>query len=178
MAIQIVFETHSVTEDNERGIATGWHHGRLSDEGRLRAEELGKRRRNDRIEVVFTSDLRRAVETAEIAFGDASIPILHDWRLRECDYGRLNGATRDEIDRTRAEHLDHPYPAGESWRQAAHRVESFLDDLGARWKSSRVLVIGHSATRWGLEHHLNGVPLEHLLRAKIAWQPGWEYSLP
>jgi 2,3-bisphosphoglycerate-dependent phosphoglycerate mutase len=178
MAIQIVFETHSITEDNERGIATGWHHGLLSDEGRLRAAELGKRRRNDRIEAVFTSDLRRAVETAEIAFGDASIPILHDWRLRECDYGRLNGAARDEIDRTRSEHLDHPYPAGESWRQATHRVESFLDDLGVRWKSSRVLVVGHLATRWGLEHHLNGVPLEHLVRAQITWQAGWEYSLP
>ena len=178
MAIQIVYETHSVTEDNERGVATGWHHGRLSDKGRLLAGELGKRRRNDRIQMVFTSDLGRAVETAEIAFGGTSIPILHDWRLRECDYGQRNGATRDEIDRTRLEHLDDPYPEGESWRQAAHRVRRFLDDLGVRWSSSRVLVVGHLATRWGLEHYLNGVPLEHLVRARFAWQPGWEYSLP
>jgi len=178
MAIQIVFETHSTTEDNENGIATGWQHGRLSDRGRLLARELGKRRRNDRIQVVFTSDLGRAVETAEIAFGDTSIPILHDWRLRECDYGEQNGATRDELDRARSEHLDHPYSAGESWRQATHRVKRFLDDLGLRWEASRVLVIGHLATRWGLEHYLNGVPLEQLVRARFTWQEGWEYSLP
>jgi broad specificity phosphatase PhoE len=178
MAIRIAFETHSLTEDNEHGIATGWHHGRLSDKGRLLARELGKRRRNDRIQVVFASDLRRAVETAEIAFGDTPIPILHDWRLRECDYGERNGAAREELDSTRAEHLDHPYPAGESWRQATQRVKHFLDDLGVRWKSSRVLVIGHVATRWGLEHYLNGVPLEDLVGAQFTWQPGWEYSLP
>jgi alpha-ribazole phosphatase/probable phosphoglycerate mutase len=178
MAIQIVFETHSITEDNEHGIATGWHHGRLSDKGRLLARELGERRRNDGIQVVFTSDLGRAVETAEIAFGDTPIPILHDWRLRECDYGEKNGATRDELDRNRPEHLDHPYPEGESWRQATQRVKHFLDDLRVRWKSSRVLVIGHVATRWGLEHYLNGVPLEHLVRAQFTWQAGWEYSLP
>jgi len=178
MSIQIVFETHSVTEDNERGIATGWHHGRLSRTGRSLAKELGERRRGDTIRVVFTSDLRRAVETAEIAFGDTSIPILHDWRLRECDYGEKNGAPRDELDRTRRDHLDHAYPGGESWRQATRRVASFLDDLGARWKSCRVLVIGHMATRWALEHHVNGVPLEDLAGASFTWQPGWEYTLP
>jgi broad specificity phosphatase PhoE len=84
----IVFETHSITEDNERGIATGWHPGRLSDAGRVLARELGDRRRRDGIELVFSSDLRRAVETAEIAFGATSIPILHDWRLRGCNYRR------------------------------------------------------------------------------------------
>jgi broad specificity phosphatase PhoE len=178
MPIQIVFETHSITEDNERGIATGWHHGRLSQQGRLVAEELGKRRRNDGIRVVFTSDLRRAVETAEIAFGDTHVPILHDWRLRECDYGEQNGAPRAEIERTRREHLDHPHPGGESWRQATQRVKPFLDDLGARWRSCRVLIIGHNATRWGLEHHLNGVPLEELAGAEFTWQAGWEYLLP
>jgi alpha-ribazole phosphatase/probable phosphoglycerate mutase len=177
MAIQIVFETHSTTEDNERGIATGWHHGRLSDTGRSLARALGERRRNDRIRVVFSSDLARAVETAQIAFGDTSIPILHDWRLRECDYGELNGATRDQLDSTRIDHLDRPYPQGESWRQATQRVKRFLDDLALRWNSSRVLVIGHLATRWGFEHFLNGVPLERLAREEFAWQEGWEYSL-
>ena len=178
MAIQIVFETHSLTEDNERGIATGWHHGRLSGRGRLLARELGERRRDDGIEVVFTSDLRRAVETAEIAFGGTPIPILHDWRLRECDYGEQNGAARDELDRTRRDHLDHPHPAGESWRQATQRVKRFLDDLEVRWESSRLLVIGHVATRWALEHYLNGVPLEDLAVAPFTWRAGWEYSLP
>ena len=88
---EIVFETHSTSEDNERGIATGWLPGRLSRLGREQARQLGERRRDDGIVVVFTSDLSRAVETAEIAFSDSDIPVLHDWRLRECDYGQYNG---------------------------------------------------------------------------------------
>ena len=177
MATQIVFETHSITEDNERGIATGWHPGRLSEKGRLLAGELGARRRSDGIQAVFSSDLRRAVETAEIAFGDTAIPILHDWRLRECNYGEKNGAPRAELEHLRRQHLDHPYPAGESWRQATRRVKPFLDDLEVRWKSSRILVIGHIATRWAFEHYLNGVSLEQLAAASFTWQAGWEYRL-
>ena len=38
----------------------------------------------------------------------------------------------------------------------------------------RILVIGHVATRWGLEHYLNGIPLETLAREDFTWQEGWE----
>ena len=176
MSIQIVFETHSISEDNERGIATGWNHGQLSEKGRMLAKELGARRRNDGIQVIFTSDLRRAIETAEIALGDSSIPILHDWRLRECDYGNQNGRlSTSDLHRARRHHLDEPYPGGETWRQAINRVGHFLEDLPLRWEGSRVLVIGHVATRWGFEHYLNGVSLEHLIEAEFTWRPGWEY---
>ena len=75
----------------------------------------------------------------------------------------------------RIEHLDQPYPGGESWRQAVHRVSRFLSDLPLRWNGCRVLVIGHVATRWGLDHYVNGVPLEELAREDFAWQEGWEY---
>ncbi|MBI4786124.1 MAG: histidine phosphatase family protein [Chloroflexi bacterium] len=178
MTIQIVFETHSISEDNERGVASGWHHGRLSEQGRRLAKDLGQRRRQDGIHTVFTSDLRRAVETAEIAFEDTPIPILLDWRLRECDYGDQNGMPTAELHPNRRQHLDQPYPGGESWRQAVHRVGRFLDDLGLRWKGARVLVIGHVATRWALEHYLNGVSLEDLVAAEFEWCPGWEYRMP
>ncbi|WP_220182978.1 histidine phosphatase family protein [Sphaerisporangium album] len=57
MSVEIVFETHSWSEDNDRGIATGWRHGRLSERGRRLAVELGDRRREDGLTAVFTSDL-------------------------------------------------------------------------------------------------------------------------
>jgi hypothetical protein len=38
-------------------------------------------------------------------------------------------------------------------------------------------VIGHIATRWGLDHIINGVPLENLAREDFAWQEGWEYRI-
>jgi 2,3-bisphosphoglycerate-dependent phosphoglycerate mutase len=178
MPIQIVCETHSTTEDNENGIATGWLPGRLSATGRRQARELGSRRSADQITAVFCSDLARATETARIAFGAAGLPVLADWRLRECDYGELTGSSAAAVQANRAAYVDQPYPAGESWRQATARVARFLADLPLRWSGQRVLVIGHVATRWGLDHALRGVRLEDLAAAGFTWQPGWEYLLP
>ena len=175
---QLVFETHSTTYDNENGIATGWLPGKLSPAGRAQAAELGRRRASDGIAAVFCSDLARASQTAGIAFGGTGIPVLLDWRLRECDYGDLNGSTAAELHARRPEYVRNPYPAGESWQQAADRVARFTADLPLRWSGRRVLVIGHVATRWGLDHLLHGVPLADLAARDFAWQPGWDYTVP
>jgi 2,3-bisphosphoglycerate-dependent phosphoglycerate mutase len=177
VAIDIVFETHALTEDNEAGRATGWLDGRLSPTGRHRASELGARRLEDGITAVFSSDLGRARETVEIAFSGPAPPVLFDWRLRECDYGELNGAPSGEVHADRSAFLETPYPGGESWQEAVERVGRFLDDLRSRWEDTRVLVIGHVATRWGLDHWITGVPLPELIAADFAWQEGWRYNL-
>jgi broad specificity phosphatase PhoE len=178
MPIEIVFETHALTEDNERGIATGWLPGRLSEQGRINAADLGRRRRDDNIAAVFTSDLRRAADTARIAFGDTDIPILADWRLRECDFGTRNGTPGTEIKADRLDHCDRPYPGGESHRQAIARVVRFLTDLPTRWSDRRVLVIGHLATYRALEHATTGRTVRELVAADFSWQPhGWHYRL-
>jgi 2,3-bisphosphoglycerate-dependent phosphoglycerate mutase len=177
MSSVIVFEMHSITEDNERGIATGWLPGRLSAAGRESAQRLGERRRDDGLSAVFTSDLRRAVETAELAFGSTDLPMLQDWRLRECDYGTLNGASRDDVHGDRRRWLDEAYPGGESWRQAVHRAAGFLVDVPTRWDERRILIIGHMATRWALEIAVSGVELDTLIDENFVWQQGWEYRV-
>jgi 2,3-bisphosphoglycerate-dependent phosphoglycerate mutase len=177
MTVDILFETHSISEDNELGVASGWSHSRLSPQGRQLAAEMGTRRRDQGIDTVFSSDLRRAVETAEIAFGSGSPPLLLDWRLRECDYGERSRGPVEAHLRDRPRYVDEPYPGGESWRQATARVARFLDDLPIRWDGLRVLVIGHVATRWALEHYLDGVVLEQLAAQEFVWQEGWEYRL-
>ena len=173
--IEIVFETHSISEDNEQGIATGWNQGKLSERGRALARDLGERRKNDGLAAVFASDLRRAVETALIAFEGTGIPILLDWRLRECDYGTRNGTAAPALHTDRPRYLDEPHPGGESWREAVARVGRFLEDLPLRWDGRRVLVIGHRATHWALEHYVNRVPLEELMVSAFTWREGWEY---
>lgn len=174
--MDIVFETHSTTEDNEAGRATGWNQGRLSPAGRDNAAALGQRRRDDGLDVVLISDLARAEETAAIAFAGCDIRILKDWRLRECDYGELNGAPVAEV-HDRAAFLHTPYPGGESWSEATARVAGVLPDIASRWDGGRVLVIGHVATRWGLEISLTGATLEQLAVADFAWREGWEFRL-
>jgi broad specificity phosphatase PhoE len=173
--IELVFETHSLSTDNERGIATGWLDGELSERGRELARELGARRRADRLAAVFTSDLKRAVQTAEIAFADSGVPIYRDARLRECNYGDLNGLPGALVASEQAYHLDVPFTGGESYAEAVERVRSFLYDLAHAWDGSRVLLIGHAATRWALDHLLRGVPLADLVGAPFEWREGWEY---
>lgn len=177
MTTEIVFETHAISSDNEAGIATGWLEGQLSEEGRRLARRLGERRRGEWIDTVYTSDLSRAVETAELAFGDSGIPIRRDARLRECNYGSLNGGRVIEVERERIKRIDEPFPGGESYRQTVERTRSFLGDVAVEHGSGRVVVIGHSATRWALDHLLKGVPLEVLVGAPFEWQEGWLYEL-
>lgn len=178
MSVEVVYETHSTSVDNEQGTATGWHEGALSDTGKEQAKRLGERRRDDGLAVVFTSDLRRAVETAEIAFAGSTIPVHSDRRLRECNYGSLNGMPREQLHVERKRRLDVPFPKGESWREAVERVAGFLRELQGSADRRRVLIIGHVATRWALDHTVLGIPLEELVDAPFEWREGWEYVLP
>lgn len=138
------------------------------------------RLQDDELAAVVTSDLARAVEMVEIAFAGSEVPVLADWRLRECDDGDLNGASGDAVHDDREERLSVPYPGGESWSQAVDRAAGLLRDLPRRWSGQRVLVVGHVATRWALDHHLRGIALETLAARDaegFAWQPGLEYAL-
>ena len=178
MSIEIVFETHALSEDNERGIATGWLPGRLCERGRMNALEMGRRRREDGIAAVFTSDLRRAAQTTQIAFADTGIPILYDWRLRECDFGTRNGSPAAEVSRDRLDYCERPYPGGESHEQAIARVAGFLADLPTRWAGQRVMLIGHLATYRALAHVTTGRSVRELVAAGFQWQAaGWEFRL-
>ncbi len=178
MAVELIYETHSISTDNEEGIATGWLPGKLSQQGRELARELGEWRRDDGLAAGFTSDLTRALETAEIAFGDQGIPIFQDVRLRECNYGELNGAAVAQVAAERSRRIVVPYPDGQSYQQVVDETRDFLRDLAAEWDGKKVLIIAHSANRWALQHLLDGVALEDLVDAPFQWQKGWNFTLP
>ncbi|MEV0766968.1 histidine phosphatase family protein [Nocardia salmonicida] len=175
MAIVLVFETHSITVDNERGIATGWLPGELSEQGRSLARDLGQRYQSTDLAEVFTSDLRRAVHTAEIAFAETNVPIRLDPRLRECNYGALNGMPVEDLAALRRQHIETPFPGGQSYREVIDQTRSFLHDLSVGGDNRTVLVIAHSANKWALDCLLNGMHLEDLVDAPFGWQAGWQY---
>lgn len=177
MVVELIYETHSTSTDNEAGIATGWLPGRLSATGQQQARELGDRRRDDRVAAVFTSDLHRAVQTAQIAFTGSGVPIHQDVRLRECNYGKLNGAPVTRVAAQRSHHIHEPFPAGESYQQVVDRTAQFLHDLVHDWNGHRVVVIAHSANRWALDVLVHRCRLAELVDAPFAWQPGWLYRI-
>jgi broad specificity phosphatase PhoE len=175
--LQIIFETHSTSIDNEAGVASGHEDIDLSPRGESQAVSLGLRRQESGVEVVYASDLRRSWRTAEIAFEGTGIPIVRDPRLRECDYGELTRRPMLEVATCRQRAVFEPFPGGESYTQSTARVALWLDDLRTR-DLRRVLVVGHRATQYALEHLLLGVPLEEAVMKPLRWQPGWVYEAP
>jgi 2,3-bisphosphoglycerate-dependent phosphoglycerate mutase len=173
--MMLIFETHSTSTDNEAGLASGWYDAPLSSTGEEQARALGTRYRHIHLAALYSSDLVRASRTAEIAFGDRDLPLVCDARLRECDYGELTRRPASEIDPTRGAHVDVPFPRGESYRQVLERVSAWLADLEAARPGDAVLVIGHRATFYALEHLVRGVPLEEVIHAPWQWRPGWRY---
>lgn len=172
MPVEVVYETHSLTEDNEAGRATGWLPGRLSARGRALAAELGERRRAGGFAAVVSSDLGRSVETVEIACAGWDVPVLLDWRLRETDFGTLNGAPTAAV---QAVAWADRFPGGESRGAAVARVDGALDDIAERWAGQRVLVVGHLSAWWALERRGRGASLP--LPAPMAWGEGWTYEI-
>lgn len=177
MVVELVYETHSTSTDNEAGIATGWLPGQLSAAGRQQARELGARRRDDGVAVVFTSDLRRAMQTAQIAFGGSGILVHQDVRLRECNYGTLNSAPVATVAAQRRSRIHEPFPGGESYDQVVDRTAGFLADIVRDWDGHRVVVVAHSANRWALDVLVHGSRLADLVDTPFTWQPGWLYRV-
>ncbi len=65
----LTYFVHGTTTDNEKGIATGWAPGELSELGRKQALELRELTQGEEFAVVYCSDLQRAVDFAHLAFG-------------------------------------------------------------------------------------------------------------
>jgi alpha-ribazole phosphatase/probable phosphoglycerate mutase len=177
VSVRLIYETHSITEDNEQGLATGWLPGTLSAAGREAAQALGRRRRRSGAAAIYVSDLRRAVQTVETAFPNGAVPVIQDQRLRECNYGIWNGMPVTQLQAERARRIRTPFPGGESYTDVVNRTRDFLADLLRDRGGETVIVVAHSANRWAIEHLLSGTPLEVLVDADFAWQPGWEYHV-
>jgi probable phosphoglycerate mutase len=112
-----------------------------------------------------------------MAFAGRNVPIVRDARLRECDYGTLTRRPASEIEARRLQHVDIPFPGGESYAQVASRVAAWVDEVVAAHPDRQVLVIGHRATFYAFEHLLRGAPLAEAVRAPWRWQPGWLYTV-
>lgn len=175
--VNITFESHATTYDNEIHLASGRYDVALSPLGERGARELGNRYRDEIFDCIFCSDLQRSYKTAEIAFLGRGFPIVTDDRLSECDYGDLTRHTHEEIDIEKPKRIDVPFPNGESYSQCMEKMRSFLQDLLRDYDNKEVMIIGHRATQYGLEHLINNLPLEEVLTATWKWQPGWKYQL-
>jgi len=175
--LTIIFESHSTTFDNEQNLSSGHNDVELSELGIKQSHDLGERYANENFDAIFCSDLQRSYKTAEIAFAGRNFRIIKDKRLRECDYGDYTQKPSDFVHDEKPKRITEPFPNGESYEQAAERMKSFLEDIKKEYDGKKVMVIGHRATQYGLEHLIKGVSLSEVVIAPWKWQPGWTYEL-
>lgn len=176
--IKIWFEPHSITVDNEAKLASGWNDVDLSAEGIKRLNSQWPPRYQERkVDIVFASDMQRSYKCAVAIAKDKIIPIYVDSRLRECNYGDLTHKPKEEIDAMKAQCIDVPFPGGESYKNCMERMGSFLKDLKENFDGKTVVIIGHRATQYGLEHHINGKSILVCVTERWSYQPGWLYEL-
>ena len=173
--IEIIFEPHGTTIDNEAHRSSGHFDVELSELGKKQAQEMGKRYENDHFDTIFCSDLQRAYKSAEIAF-DKKFPIIKDARLRECDYGDFTRNPSEQVEADKANRIKIPFPNGESYEQTAERMRNFLEDLLKKYDGKKIMIIGHRATQYGLERWTRGVPLGVVAPYPWKWQTGWKYK--
>jgi len=180
MNTKIHFITHSTTIDNELGIATGWLEGKLSKKGEIQAKQLKDLVSIDLIDIIFCSDLTRAVVSSKLAFGN-KLEIIEDKRLRECNYGDFNGKPANLFKLKMTNFITNPYPNGESYKDVENRMSNFINFLKKNYVGKTIGIVGHQATQLALEVLLNEKTWQQAVkndwRKKGKWQPFWVYEL-
>ena len=175
--VRITYFVHGTTTDNEHNLATGWNPGELSPAGELQARELGKAVADEKFAVIFTSDLKRAVDSTNLGFKNR-YRIIQDSRLRECNYGQWNSKKKNwDI----TDYILNRYPSGESYSDVEKRMAEFLNDLYKNYHGKHIAIVGHQAPQLALDVLLKHKTWEEAInedwRKKKAWQLGWKYQV-
>lgn len=168
-SVRILLLRHGQSEWNAVGRWQGWADPPLSPLGRQQSRLAGKGL--DGIDVVVSSDLRRAVETAALMAESLSlVPGPVEPRLRERDVGEWTGLTRQEIEQRWPEELStmaQP-PGGESAEALQTRVLAAATDLARVYPDASLLAVTHGGAIRSLERLL-GVDPDPLPNLGGAW---------
>lgn len=181
MSLKITYFVHGTTTDNEKGISSGWSDVELSPLGIQQSKDLREQTKNKKFDVVFCSDLKRAVDSAKLTW-EGIYPIISDVRLRECNYGKLNAKSCSIVEPMQQDECIYcKFPEGESYEDVKARVSDFLEFLIKNYDGKQVAIVGHKATQLALDVLIKGKTWEEALagdwRKTRSWQPGWEYEI-
>jgi broad specificity phosphatase PhoE len=164
---RILLARHGETEWNRVGRWQGQADPPLNDTGRQQAKVLAAQLEHDGIAAVYSSDLRRASETAGIVAERLGLAVTEERALREIDVGSWSGLTRNEVRerypegfaRWLAGEIGHD---GETREQLAHRVVDAVERIANAHSGEQVLVVTHGGAIRALRRHAAGDPGESL----------------
>jgi alpha-ribazole phosphatase/probable phosphoglycerate mutase len=178
--IAITYFVHGTTTDNENDISSGWSDVDLSELGIKQSIELKDKIKNKTFDVVFCSDLIRAVHSAELTFKNL-LPIIQDKRLRECNYGKYNAQPSAIVEQMQENRIIEKFPEGESYEDVKIRIADFLNFLKQNYDGKSVAIVAHKAPQLALDVLLENKTWEQAFaedwRKTKSWRPGWKYEI-
>ena len=178
MAVRIIYFVHGTTTDNQERKSTGWLPGELSELGIRQSIDLKNKINLDEIDLVISSDLKRAIDSANYTFKEFKT-IINDERLRECNYGDLNGYDSSLV--IDEDHITEPFPNGESMLDVEKRIKDFSSYLKENFDGKTIAIVAHKAPQLAFEVITKNITWEEALekdwRKTKSWQPGWEYII-
>ena len=167
---------HGTTQDNIDHLFSGQHDIGLSNpRGEIEAKSLGEKITH-KFDVIFTSDLKRAIQTAQLAFPHRA-QIIQKKLIRECDYGELNQTVKQDL----IPFISKKFPKGESFLEVQYRILKFLEFLKENYDGKHIGIIAHQTPQLALEVLINKKSWKQAIkedwRNTKSWQPEWVYEL-
>ena len=184
--IQLILIRHGQTQWNREGRWQGQADPPLNAFGRRQARRVALDLRGARLDHLYSSDLRRAVETAHIIGADLGLAVIPDPRLREINLGRWQGMLSvdikaqypDEFQLWHTSPLTTRPPDGEDVHTLAARVLEAISEIALRHPDQQIGVVAHELPIAVVLAHVRGVALGQLrglIPATGAWEEAtWE----
>jgi broad specificity phosphatase PhoE len=165
---QITLVRHGQTDWNLARRYQGQMDIPLNEEGFRQARELSVLLADEVFDVIYSSDLQRARQTAEILQLGRHIPLITDQRLREIAFGQWEGAyfpdmLRDFPERFAISQKDPSIslaPGGESVLEVSRRTSAFADEISLLYPNGKILVVTHGMALATLLCAANGISLD------------------
>lgn len=170
---------HGETDWNKEWKLQGFSDIPLNEKGIAQAREAAKRYADLPFDVVISSPLQRALNTARIVAEPHGLSVESDSRLREICLGDLEGKRIVDSDcnpllkEARKNFFEHPelyIPTGngESFEDLDKRCREFLDDLKKRYDDKcRILISGHGALCKGIVRAAKSLPVEDFWKSGL-----------
>ena len=169
---RLLLVRHGETEWIETSRYQGQSDIELSPSGLRQVERLRERLASEKIDALYSSDLRRAWQTAWIIAQGHKVEIVPCPELREVNFGEFEGKTFEQISQRylpveqmwRGENLHARAPRGESLIELATRVAQFIPKIRKHSQEETILLVGHSGSLQVLLCLLLGMKLKHWWR--------------
>lgn len=161
---------HGETEWNVLGKLQGKQDIPLNEKGRKQALLTKGELDNKEIDLIISSPLKRAKETAEIINSDRGLPIIFDERIKERDFGEFEGLEYFYIDTKNFwdYYINEEYETAETVQDFFKRIYSFLDDINKKYKDKNILLVTHGGVCISVCCYFNKlIPEGSLIRAGL-----------